>query len=184
MALGEAALRTEDDQLAWAVSRAGLNLSQERRAEFLFLRARTLPDWEDERTALCAAAASELARRQRNADLLRRIGEWREEAMVGFDGDQTHVVMSTGQIDQLIQEERETDYPDFPEDDVLCNCPSCRAEREELPPGLDQMLDELGPDVVLQALEEIIGGRAGKPKKRRRRSGGGDIDTGAGYLPF
>ena len=166
-ALGEAALGMDDYQLAWAVSRAGLNLAQERRAEFLFLRARTLPDWAGNRQTLCAAAASELARRQRNADLLRRIGEWREEEMVGFDGDQTDVTMSTEQIDQLIQSERESDFSDMPEDDVLCNCPSCRAEREGLPPGLDRMVEELGPDVVMQALEEIIGG-FGKPKKRRR----------------
>ena len=69
-ALGEAALRTDDYQLAYAVSAAGLKLAQERWAEFLFLRARTLPDWDEERQTLCAAAASELARRQRNADLL------------------------------------------------------------------------------------------------------------------
>ena len=53
----------------------------------------------------------------------------------------------------------------MPEDDVLCNCPSCRAEREGLPPGLDRMMEELGPDVVMQALEEIIGGGAGEAKK-------------------
>ena len=162
--LGEAALRTDDYQLAWAVSQAGLNLAQERRAEFLFLRARTLPDWAEERQTLCAAAASELARRQRNADLLRRIGEWREEEMVGFDGDQTDVTMSTEQIDQLIQREKESDFPDMTEDGGLCNCPSCRAEREGLPPGLDRMVEELGPDVVMQALEEIIGG-TGEAKK-------------------
>jgi hypothetical protein len=183
-ALGEAALRTNDYQLAWAVSKAGLNLAQERRAEFLFLRARTLPDWEDERQALCAAAASELARRQRNADLLRRIGEWREEEMVGFDGDQTDVTMRTEQIDKLVQEERESDFPDMTESGGLCNCPSCRAEREAfLPPGMDRMVEELGPDVVMQALEEIIGG-FGKRKKRRSRAGQGDIDPNAGYLPF
>ena len=50
-------------------------------------------------------------------------------------------------------------------------------------PGLDQMMEELGPDVVMQALEEIIGG-LGKPKKRRRRAGERDIDAGTGYLPF
>jgi hypothetical protein len=182
-ALGEAALRTNDYQLAWAVSQAGLNLAKERWAEFLFLRARTLPDWEDERQALCAAAASELARRQRNADLLHRIGEWRDEEMVGLDGNQTDVVMSTEQIDKLIQEERESGLPDIPQDDVPCNCPSCRAERYGLPPGMDRMVEELGPDVVMQALEEIIGG-LGKRKKRRSRAGEDDIDPNAGYLPF
>jgi hypothetical protein len=182
-ALGETALSTDDYPLAWAVSRAGLNLAQERRAEFLFLRARILPDWEDERQALCVAAASELARRQRNADLLRRIGEWREEEMVGFDGDQTDVAMSTEQIDQLIQRERGSDLPDMTDVNGLCNCPSCRAEREGMPPGLDHMLDEFGPDVVMQALEEIIGG-LGKRKKTRSRSGGGDRGPHNLDLPF
>ena len=93
-ALGEAALRADDLELAYAVSAAGLKLAQERWAEFLFLRARALPDWEEERQALCAAAASELARRQRNADLLRRIGEWREEEMLWLDGDKTDVAMT------------------------------------------------------------------------------------------
>ena len=142
-----------------------------------------MPDWAEDRQTLCVAAASELARRQRNADLLRRIGEWREEEMVGFDGDQTDVTMSTEQVDQLIQRERESGLPEMPDDDVLCNCPSCRAERAGLPPGLDQMMEELGPDVVRQALEEIIGG-LGKRKKRRRRAGEGDLAAGTDYLPF
>ncbi len=103
--------------------------------------------------------------------------------MVGLDGDQTDVVMSTEQIDELIQRERETDFPDMSEGEGLCNCPSCRAEREGLPPGLDQMMEELGPDVVMQALEEIIGG-VGKRKKRRSRAGAGDTGLGTDYLPF
>ena len=182
-ALGEAALRTDDYQLAWAISQAGLGLAQERWAEFLFLRARTFPDWEDQRQALCVAAASELARRQRNADLLRRIGEWREEEMVGFDGGQIDVTMSTEQIDQLIQRERESDFPEMPDDDVLCNCPSCRAEREGMPPGFDRVIEELGPEVVMRALDEIIGG-LGKRKKRRKRAGEGDTGPYNSDLPF
>ena len=42
---------------------------------------------------------------------LRRIGEWREEEMVGFDGDQTDVTMSTEQIDQLIQSGKRIGFP-------------------------------------------------------------------------
>ncbi len=183
-ALGEAALRADDYQLAWAVSQAGLGLAQERWAEFLFLRARILPDWEDERRPLCVAAASELARRQRNSDLLRRIGEWREEELVPFDGGQIDVTMSTEQIDQLIRREREADFPDMTEAGGLCNCPSCRAEREGLPPGLDRMVEELGPGVVMQALEEIIGGGMGKRKKRRSRSGADDTGPQNFDLPF
>jgi hypothetical protein len=177
-ALGEAALRADDLGFAYAVSAAGLKHAQEKWAEFLFLRARCLPEWDEERQGLCAAAASELARRQRNPDLLRRIGEWREEEMVGLEGNETDVAMTTKQIDDLIRREREQlGYPAMPDgmqdgmedNDRLCDCPSCRAEREGLPPGVERMMEELGPDVVMQALEEIIGGALGPKRKKGRR---------------
>jgi hypothetical protein len=182
-ALGEAALRALDPVLTYAVSAAGLKLAQEQLAEFLFLRAQALPDWADERQSLCAAAASELARRHRNPDLLRRIGEWREEEMLWLDGDQTDVAMTTEQIGDVIQLERkQSGYPAMPagmqDDDGLCDCPNCRAARGELPPALEQMMEEFGPDELMRAMEEIIrGGGLLKPKKRRRRPvfGGDDV---------
>jgi hypothetical protein len=184
-ALGEAAMRAEDLALAYAVSVAGFKQARERWAEFLFLRARALPVWAEERQALCVAAASELARRQRNPDLLRRIGEWREEEMVSLEGDQTEVAMTTQQIDSLIQREREQSvYPAMPDrravgmgvggragrpdDDGECDCPACRASREGVPPGLERMMEEVGPEVLLRALEDIIIG-GGPPKRRRGR---------------
>jgi hypothetical protein len=178
-ALGEAALPRDPD-LAYVVSAAGLKLGQERWAEFLFLRARALPEYAEERQALCAAAASELARRQRKTDLLGRIGEWREGALMWHDHNETDVAMTTQQIDDLIRREREqSEVPDVQDDDRLCDCPSCRAERAgrfaglppglpELPPELEEMVEEMGPDVVMQALEELI--RGGPPKRRKRRS--------------
>ena len=176
--LGEAALRADDLELAYAVSAAGLHRAQEKRAEFLFLRARALPDWFEERQSLCAAAASELARRQRNHDLLRRIGEWREEEGISLGGDRTEVAMTTGEIENLIQREiQERQFPGMPDDmdgfEDECDCPACRAEREGIPqgfpPGLDRLMEEMGPDVVMQALDQLIGGPLGKPKKRRSR---------------
>ncbi len=179
-ALGEAALRADDLELAYAVSTAGLKLGQERWAEFLFLRARALPEYAEERQALCVAAASELARRQRKTDLLGRIGEWREGALMWHDHNETDVAMTTQQIDDLIRREREqSEVPDVEDDDRLCDCPSCRAERAgrftgpppglpDLPPELEEMVEEMGPDVVMQALEELI--RGGPPKRRKRRS--------------
>jgi hypothetical protein len=195
-ALGEAALRGEDLALAYAVSAAGLKLAQDRWAEFLFLRARALPDWAEERQALCAAAASELARRQRNPDLLRKIGEWREEEMISLDGNESDVAMTTKQIEDLVQREREQAelpaMPDggFDDDDGLCDCPSCRAERAgrfsglphglpDLPPELVDMMEEMGPDVVMQALEDLIRGAPPKRRKRRLRTAVNDDD-----LPF
>jgi hypothetical protein len=186
-ALGEAAMGGSELLLAYEVSAAGLRLAQERWAEFLFLRARALPDWEEERQALCAAAASELARRQRNSDLLRRIGEWREEEMLPLDGEMTDVAMTSKQIDDLIQREREeSGYPDMPADDGFCDCPKCRAARGELPPVLERMMEDLGPEEVMRALEEIIGGGIGgggigggpsKRRKGRRRPVFGDDDV-------
>ena len=172
-ALGEAALRADDLELAYAVSAAGLKLAQERWAEFLFLRARALPDWEEERQALCAAGASELARRQRNADLLRRIAEWREEEMIGMQGSEADVAMSTEQINTLIQRElKERGFPDFPDQsedyDSPCDCPVCRANRQELPPALEQMMEEIGPEELIKAMGEMLRGGGMKPKKRRR----------------
>jgi hypothetical protein len=169
--LGEAALRKCNFDLAYAVSAAGLKLAQDRWAEFLFLRARCLADGED-RQGLCAAAANELARRQRNAGLLGRIGEWRGGEMGLLDRNETDVAMTTQQIDDLIERERK--QPEYVEtdgmegDDGLCDCPSCRAQREGLPPGLERLMEELGPEDLMRALEQIIGGRG--PKRRRGRS--------------
>ena len=171
VALGEAALRADDLELAYAVSAVGLKLAQERWAEFLFLRARALPDWEEERQALCAAGASELARRQRNADLLRRIGEWREEEMMGMPGNEADVAMSSEQINTLIQRElKERGFPDFPDQsgdyDGACDCPVCRANREGLPPALERMMEEIGPEELIKAMGEMLrGGGMTKPKK-------------------
>src|ERR1017187_3582404 len=171
-ALGEAALRADDLELAYGVSAAGLKLAQDSWAEFLFLRARAIPDWEEERQAPGPAAASELARRQRNPDLLARIGAWRDEEMISLDGNESDVAMTTKQIEDLVQREREQrEFPAMPVggfdyDDSLCDCPSCRAERAgrfpglppglpDLPPELVDMMEEMGPDVVMQALEEL-----------------------------
>lgn len=178
-ALGEAALRQGNALLAYSVSAAGLNLARDGWAEFLFLRARSLPDWAGERAGACAAAASELARRQRHPDLLSRIAEWREEEMDWFDRDDAHVAMSTQQVDELVGAEKE--QPGFPptpatmpwdmdDEDVPCNCPSCRARRGGMPPELEQMMEEMGPDAVVQALDDLFGGKGlGKRKKRRSR---------------
>jgi hypothetical protein len=93
--------------------------------------------------------------------------------------------MTTKQIEDLVQREREQrEFPAMPVggfdyDDSLCDCPSCRAERAgrfpglppglpDLPPELVDMMEEMGPDVVMQALEELI--RDGPPKRGKRRS--------------
>jgi hypothetical protein len=170
--LGEAAVRKCEFELAYAVSAAGLKLTQDRWAEFLFLRARCLADGED-RQGLCVAAASELARRQRNAGLLSRIGEWRGGEIDWLGRNETDVAMTTQQIDDLVERERKLPEYDveadgMEDDDGLCDCPSCRAQREGLPPVLEQLMEEMRPEDLMRALEQIIGGRG--PKRRRGRS--------------
>jgi len=175
-ALGEAALRAHNLHLAYAVSTAGLAGGAAAQARFLFLRARALPPWDDERRDQCIGAASELARRQRDADLLRMIGEWREGDLDWMDvPEATDVAMSADQTSRVIREEK--DQPAYPKsrprriepDD--CDCPMCRATREGFPPELDDMLDEFGPEVVARALSEVLA-EAIKPKRGKRRRGG------------
>jgi hypothetical protein len=95
---------------------------------------------------------------------------WREH-------NESDVAMTTQQIDDLIRREREQsevpdmtdDMPDdLEDDDRQCNCPSCRAQRQGLPPGLEQLMGELRPEDLMRALEQIIGGKG--PKRRRGRS--------------
>jgi hypothetical protein len=69
-ALGEAALRHNLRELAYAASAAGLVRGGATEARFLLLRAQALPSWELERRSDCLAVAAELARRQRDMALV------------------------------------------------------------------------------------------------------------------
>jgi hypothetical protein len=69
-ALGEAALRHNLRELAYAASAAGLVKGGATEARFLLLRAQALPSWESERRRDCLAVVTELARRQRDMALV------------------------------------------------------------------------------------------------------------------
>ena len=181
-ALGEAALNSNDAPLAYEVAAAGFGANAALEARALFLRARALPDWEDERREQCAGAASELARRQRDLGLLEKIGAWREEELDSFiSRDAAALSMTTAQIEVVVAKEKaERAYPKPERGNVgECNCPACRAERrrlgamgsvddlEETSELFGKMLDEFGPDVVMKALGEMLGAGA-KPKRRGR----------------
>jgi hypothetical protein len=185
-ALGEAAMRQNDAPLAYAIAGAGLAQGAEGQARFLFLRARALPPWEEERSGACLAAASELARRQRDADLLNHIGECRDEEMdlFGLPPDAANAAtMSTGEIGRVVQ--RETLEPGYPTsrpvtaDDEDCPCAACCAARAELPAELIGMMEELGPEVVAKAMAEMLGIGGKRKRGGRRRPVFGD-----GEVPF
>jgi hypothetical protein len=193
VALGEAAIRQKLLKMGYAIAGAGLAQGPEGQARFLYMRARGMPPWESDRRAECLAAASELARRQRDSDLLNRIGEWRDEEMDWLDGPPGADTAAIGveEISRVVEREaKERGYPkpqpgvqDDDGDD--CQCPECSARRGEpsMPPELEAMVEELGPDVVAQALAEILGiggGRKRKRPKRRNPFFGRDSDI----LPF
>ncbi len=190
MALGEAAILQGLDKMGYAIAGAGLAQGVEGQARFLYLRARGMPPWEDERRASCLAAASELARRQRDTDLLNRIGEFRDEEMDWLDGppDAKSTNISAEEIAGVVEREaRDRGYPKSQpyrrQSGSGCQCPACQAERGELavPRELVDMMDSFGPDAVAQALAEIIGlgglGPGGRKRRKRRATFLGDDDT-------
>ncbi len=182
-ALGETAMHVEHRPLAYAVAGAGLTQGAESHARFLFLRARSFPEWEEERRSSCLAAASELARRQHDTGLLRRIGAWRQEALEWMDfPEKAQASLESDEIGRVVKREiQERAYPASAgdvADDEECQCPACCAERGELPAGLMDMVDQFGPEVVAQAMAEMFG-RGPKPKRRRRRPRYDDL-----YEPF
>jgi hypothetical protein len=188
-AIGEAALRTSNSTLAYAVAGAGLAGNPASHASFLFLRARSLPPWETRRHDGCLSAASELARRQRDHGLLDRIGQWREKMLDDMVQLDDEVAMSTEQINRVIQQENEQRaYPASPpkylddgdEDDDYCDCPDCRKRRAGMPPGmppglevledmLEEMAEQFGQDEVEAAIDDLFSGLKRKGKKKRRQ---------------
>jgi len=87
LVVGEAAIRSEEPELAFAASVAGLTRGGAD-SRFLFLRARALPPWAPERRYNCLAAALELARRERNPDLVGKLLEdLRHRARNMFEDD-------------------------------------------------------------------------------------------------
>lgn len=184
--LGEAALRAFNHQLAFAVSAAGLAGNGASQARFLFLRARALPESEYQRQTACFGAAAELARRQRDLDLLDRIGDLGE--LGGFNPmENAALAMSTEQIESIVQQERQMRaYPKSSprwgrSRPARCNCAVCRAQAGS---QMDEMEDfglgNFNPDDIAQALAEIMGmGRKQKPGRKRR-----GIPDPSDYSPF
>jgi hypothetical protein len=186
-ALGEAAMRESDFRLAYAIAGAGLAQGADTHGRFLFLRSRSLPPWEEKRRSSCLLAASELARRHHDSDLLNRIGEWRNELQDWLDvPDAAKAAIGSEEIGRVVQ--REMEARAFPEsrpasppdsdDDEECQCPACcaaRGELPELPPELMEMVEQMGPEAVAQALAEMLG-IGGKKKRGRRRRYAGDDD--------
>lgn len=176
-ALGEAALRTSDYLLAYTISSAGLGLDAATQAAMLFLRARSLPPWEDERIEACARAAAELARRRRDVDLLGRIGVWRARSGPFDIPWNASVTLDSEQLRAIVEKESAArEYPRFPPEDNYvpwrCDCPFCRARRRKRRDPVEQVIaelvEELGPEGAAEALAEILGPEPERPSPKRR----------------
>jgi hypothetical protein len=183
-ALGEAALRRNRLELAYAASAAGLAKGGDAEGRFLLLRARALPGWEFGRRAQCIDAAAELGRRRRDMDLvdkaveLRR-GRRRRRASF-FDWiDHMHeepLSLTTEGLNAILEREKQStkfpvykpapfrkSYQDdpFPEDDW---------DEEEEDEEDFQEREAFGEAV--RELQRILEGKGPKatPRKQRRRT--------------
>jgi hypothetical protein len=132
-ALAEIGLEAQVSEMAYAVSTAGLERGGASEASFLLLRARSLP--YNERRAVCAAAAAQLARQQRQMDLVEKA----VEELTGSPFDD--LTLTTEQAATVVRKEKAerafpTSYrpgPDYGNllGAGLCDCPNCRRARGE-----------------------------------------------------
>ena len=111
-----------------------------------FLRARSIGVGFEERAAVCASAAAELARGQRDMELVERAVDLVREKVGGPPLD-----LSPEESLEVVRQEKSSKKPPlFPGDgpdysDLLpevCYCPDCRRERDE-DEELDEIFDEM-----------------------------------------
>jgi hypothetical protein len=111
--LGKAALRNNQKELAYLISARGLAMGGNTQAQFLLLRARSLPEWEVDRRNDCIAATIELARRQQDFSVIKEAVELRRarrNTMGNFfwwlDSESWHdLSMTTEEINVVLQHE-------------------------------------------------------------------------------
>jgi hypothetical protein len=145
--IAKTALGGKNLELAYAAAGTGLLMGGAATAGFLILRARSLPAWEASRINNCLTAAIELARRERDMDLIDEAIELRREGKgspFGFSifNDRMgsgNSSMAAEELDDVLQREKEAcDYPsfmstdffnDFDDDDLEdSQCRHCDAE--------------------------------------------------------
>jgi hypothetical protein len=134
--LAEAGLSVEQFELTYTVSGAGLERGGPTEANFLLLRAKSLPEYQEERRAVCASAAAQLARQQRQMDVVEKAVELLADSAfddLSFTSEQASTVVRKEKAERAFP----TGYrpgPDY--SDLLgaagsCNCPKCRRARGE-----------------------------------------------------
>ncbi len=132
--LAEAGLYAEHFALTYAVSAAGLERGGPTEASFLLLRALSLP-YVEERWAVCAVAAAQLARQQRHMDVVEKAVELLADSPfsdLSLTPEQVSTVVLKEKAERVFPTARRPgpDYGDL-FGASLCNCPKCRRARGE-----------------------------------------------------
>ena len=133
--LAEAGLSAEHFELAYAVSSAGLERGGPTEASFLLLRALSLPQYEQDRRAVCAVAAAQLARPQRQMDVVERAVELIADSpfsALSLTPEQASAVARKEKAERAFPTAHRPgpDYSDLL-GAALCDCPKCRRARGE-----------------------------------------------------
>jgi hypothetical protein len=152
--LAEAGLYAKHFELAYAVSAAGLERGGPTEASFLLLRALSLPGYQEERRAVCAVAAAQLARQQRHMDVVEKAVELLADSPFGdisLTPEQASTVVRKEKAERAFPKAHRPgpDYSDFL-GAALCNCPKCRRARGEAV-GPFEDFEEDDDDVDLDA---------------------------------
>jgi len=141
----EAALTAEWNETAYYCTRHGLQAERLPRAQFLFLRAKSLPIFAIERRQDCLDAAAHLARVTRQMDLVASIVDYRKgdpgsRFRSPFDlSESGDLDLTEGELDDILTTElREKKFPTYvyPMQGSVgrtgeCQCPKCRRKRRQ-----------------------------------------------------
>src|ERR1019366_9418262 len=153
--LAEAGVYAEHFELAYAVSAAGLERGVPTEASFLLLRALSLPRYQEERRAVCAVTAAQLARQQRHMEVVEKAVE------LVADSPFSDLPLTPEQASTVVRKEKAerafpTAYrpgPDYR--DLLgaasCDCPNCRRARGEAAGPFEDFEEDDG-DLDLDAI--------------------------------
>jgi hypothetical protein len=173
-ALGEAALRRDRCELAYAASAAGLAKGGDSEGRFLLLRAQALPGWEFERRADCIAAAAELGRRRRDMTLVDEAVELkRGRGRRGMDfldwlaaADEDAFSMSAEQVSAVLKREKQSSkFPAF-------KPAPFRDSFEEDAFFDDEEAEDVIDEPTFEEIARLLLDRAEAQAKRKRRQKG------------
>lgn len=164
--LAEAGVNANHSDLAYTASAAGLKRGGAGEARFILLRARGLPERQFRRRALCAAAVVQIARQNRDTELLEKAANLLRGPLRSAD-----LELTPAQAAEVLRKEKaEPEFlahsgegPDYRDilQEKLCNCPECRRARGEAP---DSFADEVEEEFEDEPdLDELFAGMSLPP---------------------